>query len=196
LCSDKKGGDYAQTFINENNSYIELKYRTKKDIKHNMINKDFEDFFKILNRNNVEYLVIGGYAHIYYTEPRYTKDLDILINPTKENAERVYKSICEFFGVEKLEGYSFDIFTKKYPDGHFAFGMGTVPNCIEIFTNIPGIEFKSAWKRRQHARYGDADIWLLSKKDLEKNFKAVAKKSQLLAKKYGYFLKELKRYEK
>ncbi len=192
----KKGGDYAQTFINENNSYIELKYETKKDIKHNMINKDFEDFFKILNRNNVEYLVIGGYAHIYYTEPRYTKDLDILINPTKENAERVYKSICEFFGVEKLEGYSSDIFTKKYPDGHFAFGMGAVPNCIEIFTNIPGIEFKSAWRRRQHARYGDADIWLLSRKDLEKNFKAVAKKNQLLAKKYGYFLKELKRYEK
>jgi hypothetical protein len=60
------------------------------------INKDFEDFFKILNKNKVQYLVVGGYAVIYYSEPIATKDIDIFINPTKKNSEKVYKSIKNF----------------------------------------------------------------------------------------------------
>jgi hypothetical protein len=161
-----------------------------------MINKDFEEFFKILNKNKVEYLVVGGYAQIYYTEPRYTKDLDILINPTEENAKRVYKSICEFFDVDKLEEGDYKIFTKKYPEGCFAYGFGVVPNCIEIFTNLPGIKFSKSWKNRVKAKYGEADIWIISRRDLEHNFKVVSKRNPFLAKKYGYFLTELKRYEK
>jgi hypothetical protein len=161
-----------------------------------MINADFEEFFKILNRNRVKYLVVGGYAQIYYTEPRYTKDLDILVDRAKENAKKVYKSICEFFGADRLGEGGYEIFTKKYPNGCFAYSFGIVPNCIEIFTNLPGVKFSDAWKNRIKARYGDADIWIISRRDLERNFTAVSKRSALLAKKYGYFLAELKRYEK
>ena len=81
-----------------------------------MINKDFEDFFRCLNKNRTEYLMVGGYAHIYYTEPRYTKDLDILINPTEKNSVRVHKSLCEFWGKNAL-GIQPEHFTKKYPPG-------------------------------------------------------------------------------
>jgi len=122
--------------------------------------------------------------------------LDILINPTEENAKRVYKSICEFFGVDKLEEGDYKIFTKKYPEGCFAYGLGVVPNCIEIFTNLPGIKFSKSWENRVKAKYGEIDIWIISQRDLEHNFKIVSKRSPSLAKKYGYFLTELKRYEK
>jgi hypothetical protein len=41
------------------------------------VNSDFSDLLRLFNVNRVRYLVIGGYAIIQYTEPRYTKDLDI-----------------------------------------------------------------------------------------------------------------------
>ena len=45
-----------------------------------MLNEDLKDFLKCLNKHKVKYLIVGG-THAYYTEPRYTKDLDILIEP-------------------------------------------------------------------------------------------------------------------
>ncbi|RLD16995.1 MAG: hypothetical protein DRI36_04855, partial [Caldiserica bacterium] len=139
-----------------------------------MINKDFEDFFRYLNKNKVEYLVVGGYAHIYYTEPRYTKDLDILVNPTIENSKRVYKSLCDFFGVKKLKISQLH-FTKKNKPGEFSVAIGNPPNSIEIFTNLPGIDFLKAWKNKQRFKYGKVFVWVIGINELEKNFKTVAK---------------------
>ena len=55
------------------------------------INQDFRDLFASFNAGRVEYLVVGAYAVIYYAAPRFTKDLDVWINPTPENARRVRK---------------------------------------------------------------------------------------------------------
>jgi hypothetical protein len=44
-----------------------------------MLSKDFKEFIKLLNENNVKYLVVGGYAVAFHGHPRYTKDLDIWI---------------------------------------------------------------------------------------------------------------------
>jgi len=54
------------------------------------VNQDFKDLFRILKDCEVRYLVAGAYAVIYHTEPRYTKDLDIWVEPTPENAEKVW----------------------------------------------------------------------------------------------------------
>ena len=59
-------------------------------------NSDFNDLLRIFNANNVKYLVIGGYALIQYTEPRFTKDLDLLIGTDSRNASAVYKALREF----------------------------------------------------------------------------------------------------
>ena len=53
-------------------------------------NSDFKELLSLLNEAHVRYLVVGGYAVIEHTEPRYTKDLDIWISPDRENAQRVY----------------------------------------------------------------------------------------------------------
>lgn len=50
------------------------------------INPDFKDLFKILNEEKVKYLILGAYAATFYSEPRYTKDLDIWVEPSTENA--------------------------------------------------------------------------------------------------------------
>jgi hypothetical protein len=49
-----------------------------------------------LNDAKAEFLVIGGYTVIRYTEPRYTKDLDILIGTDQQNATRVYSALKQF----------------------------------------------------------------------------------------------------
>jgi len=110
-----------------------------------MINKDFEDFFRCLNKNRTEYLMVGGYAHIYYTEPRYTKDLDILINPTEKNSVRVHKSLCEFWGKNAL-GIQPEHFTKKYPPGTCALGLGPPQTALKFLQDFLELIFK------QHGR--------------------------------------------
>jgi len=55
------------------------------------VNQDFRDLLRAFNEEKVKYLIVGGYALIKYTEPRYTKDLDIWVNPDPENAARVYQ---------------------------------------------------------------------------------------------------------
>lgn len=52
------------------------------------MNSDFKELLNIFNAEEVKYLVIGGYAVIYYAEPRYTKDLDIWVGPDADNAEK------------------------------------------------------------------------------------------------------------
>ena len=56
------------------------------------VNSDFSDLLNIFHANGVKYLIIGGYAVIQYTEPRFTKDLDIWIGVEKANAAAIYKS--------------------------------------------------------------------------------------------------------
>ncbi len=59
------------------------------------LNSDFKGIFKIFNKYKVKYLLIGGYAVIYYTEPRFTKNIDIWIEPEIKNAGKVYKAMPE-----------------------------------------------------------------------------------------------------
>jgi len=60
------------------------------------LNQDFYDLLQFLNAEHVEYLVVGGYAVMVYSEPRYTKDLDIWINPDPDNAKAVWRALAAF----------------------------------------------------------------------------------------------------
>ncbi len=57
---------------------------------------DFEELLKLFNDNDVRYLVVGGYAVMLYTEPRYTKDLDLWIDASEDNAAKVFRALAEF----------------------------------------------------------------------------------------------------
>ena len=53
------------------------------------IEKDCEELLRLFNKNRVRYCIIGSYAVAFYAKPRYTKDMDILIDPTIENGKRI-----------------------------------------------------------------------------------------------------------
>ena len=72
---------------------------------------DFRELLSILARFNVRYLVVGGYAVMRYTEPRFTKDLDLWISTDDANAEAVFRALKEFGA--PLAGLSPGDFTEK-----------------------------------------------------------------------------------
>ncbi len=68
------------------------------------MHKDFDEFLKLLNHRKVRYVIGGGYALSAYLIPRATKDLDILIEASKNNAIKVIEALCEFgFNLSNLE---------------------------------------------------------------------------------------------
>lgn len=60
------------------------------------INPDFKDLLRALSAEPVEYLIVGAYAVTYYSEPRYTKDIDIWVRPSLENAHRLWRALESF----------------------------------------------------------------------------------------------------
>jgi hypothetical protein len=67
-----------------------------------VFSEDFIDFLKALNAHEVEYLVVGGHAFGFHAYPRYTKDVDVWVNPTPENAKNTINAVIEFLGVVRL----------------------------------------------------------------------------------------------
>jgi len=124
------------------------------------VNSDFSDLLKLFNANNVEYMVIGGYALIQYAEPRYTKDLDLWISTDPENASAVYRALQQFNA--PLDGLTQSDFSE---DGFF-YQMGVPPVRVDILMGIPGVEFREAWERRETVWFDDLPVFFISRQDL------------------------------
>lgn len=129
------------------------------------ISSDYRELFKILNKHKVKYLVVGAYAVIFYTEPRYTKDIDIWIDPTLRNAEKLYKALGEFGAPLK------DISAKDFANKKTIYQIGVAPVRIDIITSISGSIFTEAWKDRRKTKYADVSINIIGIKDLVRSKK-------------------------
>ncbi|MCC7158892.1 MAG: nucleotidyltransferase [Ignavibacteria bacterium] len=114
-------------------------------------NEDFKEFLKLLIENEVEYLVVGGYAVSFYSRPRYTDDLDLWINKTRENLQRLKKALADFgFDSKFIEEDEFLNKTKVYR-------MGNPPLRIEILNKIDGVKFEDAIKKKVNGKYADIE---------------------------------------
>jgi predicted nucleotidyltransferase len=138
------------------------------------VNSDFSDLLRHLNARNVEYLVIGGYALIQYTEPRYTKDLDLWIRATPANAEAVFRALAEFGA--PLAGLSPADFLEE---GYY-YQMGVPPVRVDIFMGIPGVVFAEAWPRRMTVDFEGLPVPFISREDLIAAKRAAGRRQDLL----------------
>jgi hypothetical protein len=133
------------------------------------VSKDFEELFACLGARNVKFLVVGGYAFAFHARPRYTKDLDILIEPTPGNARRLLDALSDFgFGSLDLQE---DDFTQP---GRIV-QLGHPPNRIDLLTAIKGINFEAAWERRAEGHFGTERVFYLGLEELILNKKAVGR---------------------
>jgi len=125
-----------------------------------LTSSDFKELLNIFEKRKIRYLIVGGYAVMKYTEPRFTKDLDIFIATDQDNANSVYSALKQFGA--PLENLSPDDFTHQ---GHF-YQMGRPPLRVDIMMSIPGIEFDEAWENRQIVELNDLEVPFISRRDL------------------------------
>ncbi len=135
------------------------------------VNSDYEDLFKTLNDYNIRYLVVGGYAVMYHTEPRYTKDIDVWVIPEMNVADKVYEALKEFGA--PLTGMS----AGDFEDKKMIFQMGVAPVRIDVMVDLPGVSFELAWKNRKKVKYGKTSINVLGVAELVKA-KKIANRTQ------------------
>ena len=137
-------------------------------------NPDFRDLLSALSAEGAEFLIVGAHAVMLYTAPRYTKDLDIWVRPTPENAARAHRALAAF-GAPMADLTVDDLATPGT-----IFQIGIAPNRVDILTTIEAVTFEEAWARRVSSAYGGVPIALLSLEDLLTNKRAVGRRQDLL----------------
>ncbi len=138
------------------------------------VNPDFKDLFSALSDAGAEFIVVGAHAVMFFTEPRYTKDLDVWVRPTRANAERVHRALTRF-GAPLTDLTVDDLAVEGT-----MFQIGIAPNRIDVLTSIEAIDFEAAHARAATSTYGGIPIRLLSAEDLIANKRAVGRKQDEL----------------
>lgn len=136
--------------------------------------RDFEDFVRLLNKHQVEYMVVGGYALAFHGRPRSTGDLDIWINISLENSDKMV-AVVNDFGLSSMGFKSKDFLNPGYVSQ-----IGYPPIRIDILNNIDGIGFDHAKKNMQSIELEPGfKIKFIGLKDLINNKKASGRKQDL-----------------
>ena len=139
-----------------------------------MISKDFREFIELLNAAKVRYLVVGGYAVAVHGYPRYTKDLDIWIESSPENANRLLRSLHQFgFGALDIKA---DDFLQKDQ----IIQLGYPPNRIDLLTSLAGLSFDDCYRDKMTVSIDNLEIDFIDLANLKKN-KAATGRAQDLA---------------
>ena len=122
--------------------------------------KDYEEFLELLNKHNVRYCVVGAFALAFHARPRYTKVMDILIEPTTDNAERLLIALDEFgFG-------SLNLAIEDFSTRENIIQLGYEPVRIDIMTSIKGLEFADIWEHRIQGPYGKQTVNFIDRQNL------------------------------
>lgn len=136
--------------------------------------RDFKEFLRSLAENDVEYLVIGGYAVALHGFVRNTNDLDIVVSDDPANAVRLIRALTEFgFGGRDLTE---ELFTSK----NSLVRMGVEPLKIEILNYLKGVDFNKAFQRRNTITVEDIELNLISFEDLIANKTATGRPQDLV----------------
>ncbi len=138
-----------------------------------MLNQDFKEFIQSLNDNQVRYLVIGGYAVALHGHPRYTKDLDVWIEMTPENAAKMVKAL-EQFGFSSLGLKAEDFLV---PDQIIQ--LGYPPNRIDLLSTLAGVDFESCYAARVQVEMDKITVNFIDLENLKKNKKAAGRHQDL-----------------
>lgn len=139
------------------------------------MNDDFLDLLSALVDAEARFLIVGAYAVGVHARPRATKDLDVWVEASADNAHKVLSAL-KAFGAPTA-GLSADDFAEPGT----GFMMGVPPRRIDILTQISGVDFEEAWKNRFFAQVGRAlTCPFISLTDLIRNKRAAARPQDLV----------------
>jgi hypothetical protein len=137
------------------------------------MNEDFLDLLSALNAAKARFLVVGAYAVGVHGRPRATKDLDVWVEATAENAPLVLAALRDFGAPlgDLVEG---DLAVSGT-----GFKMGEPPRRIDILTRIEGVRFEDAWPHRFEAAFGSVRCGVIGLADLIANKRAAGRPQDL-----------------
>lgn len=139
-----------------------------------MLSRDFKEFVKLLNRHKVKYLVVGGYAVAFHGHPRYTKDLDIWIESSIENAMNLMKALDEF-GFGGLSGLS----REEFLVSDQIIQLGFPPNRIDLLTTAAGLDFGTCYLSKVTTAIDGLQIDFIDIENLKKNKRSIGRSQDL-----------------
>ena len=134
---------------------------------------DWIELCTLFNDHHVDYLLVGGQAVIAHGYPRLTKDMDLWVRPTVDNGHRILRALAEF-GTPLP-----DFRVKRFTESETLLMLGRDPFRIDLITQIPGLDFESAWARRTSVVLDGSEIPLISRQDLITNKKATGRLQDL-----------------
>ena len=105
-----------------------------------ILNENFIEFISLLNKRQVKYVLVGGWAVIFEGYSRTTGDIDLLVEIEEENAKKIIECIKEFWGS------STGISKEDFLQSDNIIMMGRVPFRIDILTSISGVSFEEAYQ--------------------------------------------------
>lgn len=138
-----------------------------------MLSQDFKEFIELLNKNEVRYLIVGGYAVAFHGHPRYTKDFDVWIESTPKNAERILKAL-ELFGFGSL-----GLAKKDFLEKDQIIQLGYPPNRIDLMTSLEALDFKDCYHSRVQFEIQDVKVNFIDAANLKKNKRATGRAQDL-----------------
>ena len=132
---------------------------------------EFEGVLAALNRARVRYLLIGGVASVLHGVPRTTTDIDLALDPARENIARALRALKKVGLVPDTESI----------DDIVAQGGVTASNGLEVdlLTSLPIGTFADLWRRRKPFRYGRIRSFAVSKADQIRLLRAAGRKKDL-----------------
>lgn len=135
--------------------------------------KDFKELLQLLNKHNVEYVIVGAYALAFHGCPRYTGDMDILVKPDRNNAKKILEAVKDFgFG-------SLDITDEDFSSSEKVVQLGVPPIRIDILTSLTALTWEQISSNKVKGEYGDVPVYFIGKDELIINKKSLGRHKDL-----------------
>jgi len=137
------------------------------------VQQDFKEWLALLNKHEVEYLIVGAYALAFHGAPRFTGDLDVLVEPVPSNATKLMQALDEFgFGSTGLTAADFE------EEGQ-VIQLGFPPVRIDILTSITGVSWDEARSSSVDGLLGNVTVRYIGKEAFVANKRALGRKKDL-----------------
>jgi hypothetical protein len=143
---------------------------------HAELNEDFRDMLACLGDANVEFVIVGAHALAAHGLPRATGDIDVLVRPSAENAERVMRALMAFGAPTEAHG----IVAADFEKPGQVYQLGIPPRRIDLLTGVDGVTFDEAFDTRIEARVGGLVLPFLGRDALIANKRAAGRPKDLV----------------
>jgi hypothetical protein len=134
------------------------------------VQQDFRDLLVLFNAHEVDYIIVGAHALAYHGAPRYTGDMDLLVRPDPENAQRILQALNEFgFG-------SLGLVAEDFATSGSVIQLGVAPVRVDIVTSITGVTWEDAAAGQVQGKYGNVPVRFIGRKEFILNKQALGRK--------------------